>query len=101
DLGNLARTKEGKEAEELHHQSFEKYQKAIEKNPDNHEAYNNWGNDLGNLAQTKEGKEAEGLYHQSFEKYQKAFELGGNCYNLACWHALKENSKEALYYLDL
>jgi tetratricopeptide (TPR) repeat protein len=30
DLGNLAKTKEGKEAEELYNQAFEKYQKAIE-----------------------------------------------------------------------
>ena len=74
-LGNLAETKEGKEAEELYHQAFEKYQKAIEIKPDYHEAYNNWGTDLGNLAKTKEGKEAEELYHQSFEKYQKAIEI--------------------------
>ena len=74
-LGNLARTKEGKEAEELFHQSFEKFQKAIEIKPDNHEAYNNWGLSIGNLAKTKEGKEAEELYHLSFEKYQKAIEI--------------------------
>ena len=67
--------KEGKEAEELYHQSFEKYQKAIEIKPDNHEAYNNWGIYLGSLAKAKEGKEAEELYHQSFEKFQKAIEI--------------------------
>ncbi|MBP7390055.1 MAG: SIR2 family protein, partial [Chitinophagales bacterium] len=74
-LGNLAKTKEGKEAEDLYYQSFEKYNKAIEIKPDTHEAYNNWGNSLGNLAKTKEGKEAEDLYHQSFEKYRKAIEI--------------------------
>ena len=79
DLGNLAQIKEGKEAEDLYYQSFEKYQKAIEIKPDNHEAFNNWGYYLGNLAKTKEGKEAEELYHQSFEKYQKAIEI--NPYN--------------------
>ena len=75
DLGNLAKSKEGKEAEELYQQSFKKFQKAIEIKPDLHEAYNNWGTDLGNLAKTKEGKEAEELYQQSFEKYQKAIEI--------------------------
>ena len=30
NLGNLAKTKEGKEAEDLYHQSFDKYRKAIE-----------------------------------------------------------------------
>lgn len=63
--------------------------------------YSDWGNYLGDLAQTKEGKESEALYHQSFEKFQKAIEMGGMCYNLACWYALKENNKEALFYLDI
>jgi tetratricopeptide (TPR) repeat protein len=74
-LGDLAKTKKGKEAEELYYQSFEKYQKAIEIKPDKHEAYNNWGTYLGDFAKTKEGKEAEELYYQSFEKYQKAIEI--------------------------
>ena len=39
-LGNLAKTKEGTEAEELYHQAFEKYQRAIEIKPDKHEAFN-------------------------------------------------------------
>ena len=74
-LGNLAKAKEGKEAEELYLQSFEKYQKAIEIKPDKQAAFYNWGIYLGNLAKTKEGKEAEELYHQSFEKFQKAIEI--------------------------
>jgi tetratricopeptide (TPR) repeat protein len=100
-LGNLAKTKAGQESEDLYHQSFDKYQKAVEIKPDNHEALYNWGTDLGNLAKTKAGKEAEDLYHQSFEKYQKAFELGGKCYNLACFYAIKDNKQDALFYLDL
>ena len=75
DLGELAQTKEGKDAEDLYHQAFEKFQKAVEIKPDKHEALYNWGIDLGNLAQTKEGKDAEDLYHQAFEKFQKAVEI--------------------------
>ena len=100
-LGNLAKTKEGKKAEELHLESFEKFQKAIEIKADDHKAYYNWGTYLGKLAKIKEGKEAEQLSQLSFEKLQKAVELGGNCYNLACWYAVKENKKDALLYLDL
>jgi len=101
NLGNLAKTKEGKEAEDLYHQSFDKYRKAIEIKHDFHEAYNNWGNNLGNLAKTKEGKEAEDLYHQSFDKYRKAIEFGGSCYNLACLFAIRKNEVQALLFLAL
>ena len=74
-FGNLAKTKEGKEAEELYNQAFEKYQKSIAIKPDKHDAFYNWGNYLGNLAKTKEGKEAEELYNQAFEKYQKSIAI--------------------------
>jgi tetratricopeptide (TPR) repeat protein len=75
DLGNLAKTKEGKEAEELYNQAFDKFQKAIDIKPDLHEALYNWGTHLGNLAKTKEGKEAEELYNQAFDKFQKAIDI--------------------------
>ncbi len=81
-LGKLAENKQEKEVEELYHQCFEKYEKAIEIKPDYYVAYNNWGTTLGNLAETKQGKEAEELYHQSFEKYQKAIEIKPD-YNVA------------------
>jgi tetratricopeptide (TPR) repeat protein/NAD-dependent SIR2 family protein deacetylase len=74
-LSGLAKKKEGKEADGLFKQSFEKYQKALEIKPDFHEALNNWGNGLSDLAKMKEGKEADGLFKQSFEKYQKALEI--------------------------
>ena len=74
-LGNLAKAKVGKEAEDLYQQSFDKYRKAIEIKPDKHDAYYNWGCDLGNLANTKEGTEAENLYQQSIDKYLKAIEI--------------------------
>jgi len=100
DLGNLAKTKEGKESEDLYQQAFDKFQKAIEIKPDLHEALNNWGTYLGNLAKTKEGKESEDLYQQAFDKFQKAIEFGGSCYNLSCIYALKEDKVNALKYLE-
>ena len=100
-LGNLAKTKDGKEAEDLYQQSFDKYRKAIEIKPDKHEAYYNWGIVLGILAQAKEGKEAEDLYQQSLEKYLMAMEFGGRCYNLACLFAIRKDEEQALNYLDL
>ena len=75
DLGNLAEEEEPEEAEKLYTQAFEKYQKAIEIKPNNHQAFTNWGTDLGNLAEEKEPEEAEKLYIQAFEKFQKAIEV--------------------------
>jgi tetratricopeptide (TPR) repeat protein len=72
DLGKLAQTKTGDEADALYREAFEKYQQAVTIKPDYHEAYNNWGTDLGKLAQTKTGDEAEALYCEAFEKYQQA-----------------------------
>jgi len=74
-LGNLAKTKEGKEADELYNEAFDKYQKAIEIKPDKHQALYSWGTNLGNLAKTKEGKEADELYNEAFDKYQKAIDI--------------------------
>jgi tetratricopeptide (TPR) repeat protein len=74
-LGNLAKTKQGHEAEILFTHAFEKYQKAIKIKPDKYEAFNNWGNNITHLAKTKQGHEAEMLFQQAFEKYQKAIEI--------------------------
>jgi tetratricopeptide (TPR) repeat protein len=102
DLGNLAQTREGKEAEELYNQAFDKFQKAIDIKSDLHEALNNWGTDLGNLAQTKEGREAEELYNQAFEKFQKAIDIKpdkheafNNCGNALGNLAQTKEGKEA------
>jgi len=100
-LGDLAKSKEGKESEELYRQAFEKYKKAIEIKPDKHEAYNNWGNYLGNLAKSKEGKESEELYRQAFEKFKNGIGFGGKSYNLACLYSLQGDKNKALYYLNL
>ncbi len=75
NLGDLAETKEGKEAEELYNQVFDKFQKAVEIKPDDYDALYNWGTYLGKLAETKEGKEAEELYNQAFDKFQKVVEI--------------------------
>ena len=80
-LGRLAKVKTGQEAESLYHQVFEKYSKAIEIKPDNHNAYYNWGTALGNLADTKTGNEAETLYQQAFEKFSKAIEINPDEHN--------------------
>ena len=100
-LGNLARTKEGKEAEKLYNQAFDKFQKAIDIKPDMHEAFNSWGMYLGELAKTKEGKEAEELYNQAIGKCQKAIEYGASHYNLSCIFAHKGEKEHALKYLDI
>jgi len=100
DLGNLAKTKTGDEAEALYREAFEKYEQAVTLKPDLHEAYNNWGICLGNLAETKSGAEAETLYRKAFEKYRQSAELGGDCYNLACLYALRSENKQALKYLE-
>jgi tetratricopeptide (TPR) repeat protein len=84
DLGDLAKTKTGEEAEALYQQAFDKYQQAIAIKPDKHEAFNNWVTYLGNLAQTKTDEEAEALYQQAFDKYQQAI-------------AIKPDDHEAFY----
>ncbi len=101
NLGKLAQTKAGPEADALYQQAFDKFQKAIAIKPDFHEAYHNWGNALGNLAQTKAGPEADALYQQAFDKYQKAIEYGASAYNLSCIYALKGDKENALKYLDI
>ena len=83
-LGNLAETKTGQEAEDLFHQAFEKYQKAVEIKPDLHETFNNWGGYLGNLAETKTEQETEDLFNQAFEKYQKAVEIKPDLHETFC-----------------
>jgi len=75
NLKNIAKNKAGKEAEDLYNKAFEKYEKAIEIQPDNHQAYYNWANALKNLAKMKTAKEAENLYDRAFEKYEKAIKV--------------------------
>jgi len=100
-LGTLAKTKVGKEADSLYNQCFEKFQKLIEIKPDFHQAYANWGIHLRNYAKTKAGNEAEKLLNKCLEIYKKEYEYGGDCYNLACYYAQKEQKEDALRFLNI
>ena len=100
NLGELADTKIGKEAEDLYNKAFEKFKKATDIKKDFHGAFYNWGNDLGNLAKTKTGKEAEDILMQALEKCKKSVEFGGDSYNLACVYALLKDKTNALFYLE-
>ena len=92
--------KEGKEAEGLYQEAFDKFQKAIDLKPDKHEAFNNWGTYLGSLAKTKDGEEAEVLYQEAIDKYQKAIDYGASSYNLSCIYALQGDKDNALNFLN-
>ena len=50
ELAQLIAQKDSKAAQDLFHQKFEKYQKAVSIKPDLHEAFNNWGTNLARLA---------------------------------------------------
>ena len=97
-LSGLAETKEGKEADELFKQSFEKYERALKIKPDKHNALNNWGSVLLDLAKTKEGKEADELFKQSLEKLMRAEEIeeGVAAYNISCLYSLTNEIKKSL-----
>jgi len=101
-LSDLAEMKEGKEAEDLFKQSFEKYESALEIKHDNHEALDSWGAALLDLAKMKEGKEAEDLFKQSIEKLMKAEEIkeGYAAYNIACFNSLLGEVKDSLLWLE-
>jgi tetratricopeptide (TPR) repeat protein len=83
-ISALAKIKEGEEKEKYFKESFVRYQKAVELNPNDDSIYNNWGISIKDLAKIKEGAEKEILFKKSFEKYQKATELNpteGDAYN--------------------
>ncbi|EFU68916.1 hypothetical protein HMPREF9401_2133, partial [Aliarcobacter butzleri JV22] len=63
-----------------------------------HSIFYNWGNALSDLAKAKDDN--EDLYNQAFEKLTKAVELGSIVYNLACFHSIRKNRKEALELLE-
>ena len=94
--------KEGKEAEDLLKQSFEKYEGALEIKPDLNEALNNWGYALLYMAKMKEGKEAEDLLKQSIEQLMKAEEIKEGCaaYNIACVNSILGEVKDSLLWLE-
>jgi len=81
--------------------AIEKFEKATDLKPDDHQAFNNWRTALVRLGGSKEGEKKERYYHQAFEKYQKAVDCGGSSYNLSCLYALQGATKNALKYLEI
>ena len=67
-------------------------------NPESHSIFNNWGTALNNLAKAKNND--ENLYNQAIEKLSKSVELGSSVYNLACFHSIRKNKKEAFELLE-
>lgn len=59
----------------LFQQGFDKYQKAIDINPNNSLAFNNWGIALCSLAKLKND---ENLFQKSFEKYKQSIKIKPN-----------------------
>ena len=92
-LSDLAKTKEGDDAEQLFSLAFEKYEAALKIKPDKHEALYNWGLALSDLAKTKEGDDAEQLFSLAFEKYEAALKIKPDM------HEALNNWGSALSYL--
>ncbi|MFW2441885.1 TPR end-of-group domain-containing protein [Aliarcobacter butzleri] len=95
-LYNLAKAKDNNE--DLYNQAFNKYETASILNPKNHSIFYNWGTALYYFAKAKDNN--EDLYNEAFEKLTKATELGDKVYNLACFHSIRKNKKEALELLE-
>ncbi|WP_151948127.1 tetratricopeptide repeat protein [Aliarcobacter butzleri] len=84
--------------EDLYNQAFNKYETASKLNPKDDSIFDNWGVALYNLAKAKDNN--EDLYNQAFQKLTKAIELGSGVYNLACFHSIRKNKKEAFELLE-
>ncbi|MDK2051898.1 TPR end-of-group domain-containing protein [Aliarcobacter butzleri] len=95
-LYNLAKAKDNNE--DLYNQAFNKYETASILNHKNHSIFYNWGTALYYFAKAKDDN--EDLYNQAFEKLTKAAELGDKVYNLACFHSIRKNKKEAFELLE-
>jgi hypothetical protein len=74
-ISNQAKTKTGKEADDLFTLAYEKYAAALQIKPDKHEALINWGSALSDQAKTKTGKEADDLFTLAYEKYAAALQI--------------------------
>ncbi|MCG3681978.1 TPR end-of-group domain-containing protein [Aliarcobacter butzleri] len=95
-LYDFAKAKDNNE--DLYNQALIKYETASILNPKNYSIFYNWGNTLSNLAKAKNNDKK--LYREAFEKLSKAVELGSKVYNLACFHSIRKNKKEALELLE-
>jgi len=71
----IADLAELKNDEDLYRESFKKYERATELNPENESAFYNWGITISDLAKLKND---EDLYRESFKKYEKATTINPN-----------------------
>jgi tetratricopeptide (TPR) repeat protein len=74
-----AKTKSGKEAEDIIRKSIEKFEKAIQIQPDSYITYNNWGDLLVELTTVKTGNESDELFKSAFNKYSQSAKIKPNC----------------------
>lgn len=73
------------ENESLYEEACEKFEKAINIDPDNADVYFNWGLTISNLIRNKQ---EESLYYEAFDKYQKATELSPSAKTFHLWAIL-------------
>jgi len=78
-LAELAKQREGFEAEKLLIQSFENFEKAVKIQPD-YKTFNDCGNVLMDLAKLKEGIDAEEFIKQALGRYEKAVQVSPDGY---------------------
>jgi len=102
-LYDLAKTKQGDEADKLFALACEKFEKATKIKPDYHNAYNNWGGGLLHWAVQKEGDKRKKLLEEAEEKCLKAEEIrtGEGAYNLGCVFALLGDEKQCRKWLKV
>ena len=100
-IGYSGKDQRRERKEHYYQQAFDKFQKATDLNPDDHEAIYNWGTALVELGNSKEGDRKEHYYQQAIDKFQKAIDCGGSLYNLSCLYALQGATKNALKYLEI
>jgi tetratricopeptide (TPR) repeat protein len=67
-------TMQGEEAQKLYEDAFEKYQTALSRKPESHEAYNNWGVGIFYQAQSAPRDQATALFTAAVDKFKAAIE---------------------------
>lgn len=82
------------------------FRKVVSKDPEDEQAWNEWGSVLLNLAALEEDDahpdRASQYYNEAEEKFYQAVTLGcaGAYYNLACLYSLTEDFAASIEYLD-
>ena len=98
ELGKI--NKDVKEKERLYKEAIEKCEKAIEINPSNNWAYNDWGWALVKLSKLKDNDEKNKLLNEAEEKLKKCIKLGGYYRNLVRLYAITNRKDEAFEYME-